>query len=331
MFVEEEFDDHREPRSTEAHAQGQRNRVPHGRSTPSFTPTHTLHFHRPGEEGFCSVAGAGDDTEALLDARTVSGDSWVSDQCRCLRCECLRVLQKLDGLQRKARATDKGPLILLLLDLDNFGFNQFKSVPPRFSAAAAAGEDEHSGEEKKDDGDEGQLVNPLRHLFVWSFFGSCFTRHYKTWPSEVSVCEELPSSSSANSEAPSAASGAPRRATIWQRLVRMGHVHFTPCAGQSQAADNAMLSIFDVFGERDVILLTGDKKLLSEIYRRRRIRGCKSRRDNENDLMSDRLTLIDVNDGDRRFIPVWRELEKRVEQVLQDIRSRTEAEAEDSL
>lgn len=328
MFVEEKFDEDEDVTVSDGEKPS---RQPTRRSQPMGPATQTMFFHRPGEDGFCAVAGAGDDTDALLDARTISGDSWVNSECHCLRCECLRVMQKLERVQqRAAQANPTGsaaPLVLLFLDLDNFGFNQFKSVPPGASLAAVDDDDEGGGDGPSAARHPDAPVHPLKHLFVWAFFGSCFTRYHGKWPTEETVCEALPSTKPAGNDG-EVAQAVPRRPSIWQRLVKAGRVHFTPCAGQSQAADGVIMAALGVFAERDVVLLTGDSKLLAEVYSRRRMAGRKSRRDNEHDIMSDRLTLIDINDCGKRFVPVWRQLEQRVTQIVRNVWSRS-MEADD--
>lgn len=291
--------------------------------------TVTMHFHRPGEVGFCSVAGAGDDSAASLDARTISGDTWVSDECRCARCECLRVMHKLAAAEAAAKRKAKGkswPIVLLVLDLDNFGFNQFKSVPPGTASAM------DSDSDYLDEALTG--VNTVQHLFMWSFFGSCFTRYHHTWPTEESVSEPLATSAASGSRSSPPPPPPPvplhahkARPSIWQRVCREGRVHFTHCSGQSQAADHVMMSVLAAFADRDVIVLSGDSKLLQEIQASRRRVGNKSRRDNESAKVPDHLTLIDVNDDGKRFVPVWKALDHRVKEIVSQCRQRAAADA----
>ncbi|KAG5496221.1 hypothetical protein JKF63_02522 [Porcisia hertigi] len=230
-------------------------------------------FHLPGEEGFSIVAGACDDQDARHDAHFISGDAWMSKTCHCIQCETLRVVSRYSEMCSKSTVAP----IVVLVDLDNFGFNQFKSIPPYAD------------------------VELLDGVVVWGFFGSCFTRHHGVWPSAQTVCEPLP-----NREKPANAAGRTKR-SIWEILVEKQQAFFTPCGGQKQAADGVMQRVLRALHGVETVLLTGDVKLINEIYRSRRLRGTKSRRENEDDI-SDRLSVINVNDVDKRFVPVWRAL-----------------------
>ncbi|AYU81716.1 hypothetical protein, conserved [Leishmania donovani] len=243
-----------------------------------------VRFHRPGEEGFSIVAGACDDKDARHDAHFMSGDAWMSKDCHCIQCETLRVLSRYSEMRAQPNISP----VIVLVDLDNFGFNQFKSIPPYPD------------------------VELLDHVLVWSFFGSCFTRHHRAWPSEQTVCEPLP-----NRAVSVNAAGTTKR-SIWEILVSKQQVFFTPCGGQTQAADNVMHRVLQALQGMETVLLTGDVKLINEIYRSRRLLGMKSRRHNE-DEMSDKLTVINVDDMDKRFVPVWRSLCNRLRGTLHDV------------
>lgn len=236
-------------------------------------------FHRPGDDGFSVVAGACDDRDAYYDSYFMSGDAWMSEDCQCVRCAALRVMSSVNEIKSDSGQTP----VILLLDLDNYGFNQFKSIPP-FSD-----------------------VELIDRLYVWAFFGSCFTRHFKSWPSAESVCERLPSKLNTST----------LKSSIWQLLVEKHRVSFTPCGGQSQAADTVMQQVLQALNGMHTILLTGDGRLINEVYRHRRLRGMKSKRENEKDMMSDRLTMINVLDMDKRFVPVWRAVCFRVRQITE--------------
>lgn len=240
-----------------------------------------VRFHRPGEEGFSIVAGACDDKDAHHDAHFMSGDAWMSKDCHCIQCETLRVLSRYSEM----RAQPKIFPVIVIVDLDNFGFNQFKSIPTYAD------------------------VELLDHVLLWSFFGSCFTRHHRAWPSEQTVCERLP-----NRAVSVNAAGTTKR-SIWEILVEKQQVFFTPCGGQTQAADNVMLRVVQALQGIEAVLLTGDVELINEIYRNRRLLGMKSRRHNEDEL-SDKLTVINVDDMDKRFVPVWRSLCSRLRGTL---------------
>jgi hypothetical protein len=236
-------------------------------------------FHKPGDEGFSVVAGACDDADGRHDAHFISGDAWMSSECHCIQCETLRVMTRFSEL----RADPQLSPVIVLLDLDNFGFNQLKSIPPY------------------------QDVELLDHVVVWAFFGSCFTRYHKAWPNAQTVCQPLPGRAA---EA-SAGDLATKKKSIWQILVERNRVFFTPCGGQSQAADNVMHRVIQALHGIDVVFLTGDGKLINEIYRSRRLLGMKSKRHHEDEL-TDRLTVINVADMDKRFVPVWRALCQRI-------------------
>ncbi|GET91499.1 hypothetical protein, conserved [Leishmania tarentolae] len=243
-----------------------------------------VRFHRPGEEGFSVVAGACDDKDARHDAHFVSGDAWMSKDCHCIQCETLRVLTRYSEMRTRPNIFP----VIVLVDLDNFGFNQFKSIPPYTD------------------------VELLDRMLVWSFFGSCFKRYHRAWPSEQTVCQPLP-----NRDTTVHSGGATKR-SIWEILVEKQQVFFTPCGGQMQAADNVMHRVLRALQGMDAILLTGDVKLIDEIYRSRRLLGMKSQRHNEAE-MSDKLTVINVNDKDKRFVPVWRSLCDRLRGTLHDV------------
>lgn len=240
-----------------------------------------VRFHQPGEEGFSVVAGACDDADARHDAHFISGDAWMSRECHCTQCETLRVMTRFTELQQEQ---DTSPVIVLM-DLDNFGYNQFKSIPPF------------------------QDVELLDNVVVWAFFGSCFTRQYRAWPTAQSVCEPLPGRVVTSSDV--------KKRSIWETLVEKQQVFFTPCGGHNQAADNVMQRVIEALHGIDTIFLTGDVKLIHDIYRARRLLGMKSKRHHEDEL-TDRLTVINVADLDKRFVPVWRALCQQIRLNLRE-------------
>ncbi|EPY28853.1 hypothetical protein STCU_04848 [Strigomonas culicis] len=258
-----------------------------------------MRFHQPGDPAFSVVAGAVVDNEEqnAMSERLANGDGWLTTDCHCLRCESLRVLDKLQSFQHVHRVHG-GKVILVLLDLDNFGFNQFKSVPPQ----PAAGE-----------------PNCFAHIFVWCFFGSCFTRYHSFWPSDETVL--LPF------QQPGAA---PQRAgalcvtgdSVWKHLVLNKQVHFTPCGGQSQGADNVIVEVVRSFSlTHPLILVTGDNGLLQYISSHTRSVGKKSRRDDDSradtvDFASPNLDFVNTLVSGKRFIPVWRDLSSKVHQMV---------------
>ncbi|AIO01055.1 hypothetical protein LPMP_321700 [Leishmania panamensis] len=242
-----------------------------------------VRFHHPGEEGFSIVAGACDDKDALHDAHFISGDAWMSKSCHCIHCETLRVLSRYSEMCAQRNIFP----VIVLVDLDNFGFNQFKSIPPYAD------------------------VDVLDHALVWCFFGSCFTRHHHAWPSAQTVCEPLP-----NRVVSVNAAGTTKR-SIWEILVEKQQVFFTPCGGQAQAADHVMHRVLQALQGIETVCLTGDVKFINEIYRSRRLLGVKALRHNEEELC-DRLTVINVDDMEKRFVPVWRSLCHRLRGAVRD-------------
>ncbi|KAL7700039.1 hypothetical protein N2W54_004539 [Lotmaria passim] len=270
MFAETDFDD---TSAMEASTSSVASEV--DRQSPiKFTPVKSgfVKFHKPGDDGFSVVAGACDDADARHDAHFISGDAWLSKECHCIQCETLRVMARFSELHSDAQLSP----VIVLMDLDNFGFNQFKSIPPFHD------------------------VELLDNVVVWAFFGSCFTRHHRAWPSAQTVCEPLPGRLPL-------APGTIEKKSIWKILVEKNRVFFTPCGGQSQAADGVMRRVIQALRGIDTIFLTGDVKLINDIYRSRRLLGMKTKRHHEDELM-DRLTVINVADMDKRFVPVWRAL-----------------------
>ncbi|KPA84708.1 hypothetical protein ABB37_01212 [Leptomonas pyrrhocoris] len=273
MFEEAEFDDMSAMEASTTLS------TPPDVVTPhiTFSPVRGgfVQFHKPGDEGFSVVAGACDDADARHDSYFMSGDAWLSEECHCIQCETLRVMSRFSELCSKPELSP----VIVLVDLDNFGFNQFKSIPPYTDAEL------------------------LDNVLVWAFFGSCFTRHHRAWPNAQTVCEPLPSRAAAPHET--------TKKSIWQILVERNQAFFTPCGGQSQAADSVMRRVIEALHGVDTIFLTGDAKLINEIYRSRRLRGMKTKRHHEGE-MTDRLTVINVADLEKRFVPVWRALCQRI-------------------
>ncbi|CCW62811.1 unnamed protein product [Phytomonas sp. EM1] len=340
MFKETSFE---EGNIDEPHA------APVSNTAPSVLPhvagpcLYTLRYHKPGEDGFCSVAngeGVGEgEGIPWVDSRTINGDSWVSNVCHCTRCECMRVMVALSRLEAPAGR----PPVLVLLDLDNFGFNQFKSTPPvlkrshrgrlgctssmrRPRTDAACGEREGGS---SDDGEDcySSEVDMFENMFVWAFFGSCFARYHGTWPSEEVVtqppeprqgrvrCARLrqPSALAVTSTAMSTVTldpllGSVSRPTVWQRLVAAGRVHFTACGGQGQGADGVIVSVINTFIQRDIVLITCDAQLIRRIIR--------PRQDGDGHISTGRLHAINVGDVGKRLVPVWRALSDRIRQLV---------------
>lgn len=293
MFVEVDFDQEDSnpggdtPRSTSS-----------GSTRNTQNDMVTMRFHQPGDEAFAIVAGAVVDTEEqnAMNERLANGDGWLTTDCHCLRCESLRVLEKMQAFQHLHRVKG-GKVILVLVDLDNFGFNQFKSVPPR----PADGE-----------------TNCFAHMFVWCFFGSCFTRYHSFWPSEETVLKPFQPAGGQQSQGARCVTGD----SVWKHLVVNGQVHFTPCGGQSQGADNVIVEVVRNFSQtHPVILVTGDQGLLNFIHAHKRAAGRKARRSDETtaealDFSSQNLDFVNTLVNEKRFIPVWRDLTLKMQQMV---------------
>ncbi|KEG15389.1 hypothetical protein DQ04_00091230 [Trypanosoma grayi] len=245
----------------------------------------TVRLHRPGEEGFSCVAGGDKDTDALLDARLVSGDSWLDDKCHCIRCETVQASTRLTSLQQRC----KGKLVVVLLDLDNYGFNQFKSIPPGSGSS---------------DG-----FDLLKHVFVWSFFGSCFTRYHGVFPDAENVCQSSPQHDGVGKRS--------AKRSVWQRLVAEGRCHFTPCGGHSQAADAVMVQVAHAMTHVPTVVLSGDRELLQDIHNNRRLVGKKASRETAAFDFLSQLDIVNVLEHGKRFVPVWRALEARIRLIVQ--------------
>ncbi|ORC88318.1 uncharacterized protein TM35_000171900 [Trypanosoma theileri] len=249
-----------------------------------------VRFHHPGDEGFSCVAGTVDDVHSLYDTRHVSGDAWLSNECHCLRCETLRASTHITALRNHTQL----PIVVVLLDLDNYGFNQFKSAPPSLAVK---------------DG-----FNCIDHMFLWCFFGSCFTRYHGVFPDAASVCEQLPAN------AQDEKNGKPSKhvkMSVWRRLVMAGRCHFTPCGGQQQAADSVMMRAAHALTHMPCIVVSGDRGLLQTIYMSRSSVGKKRKRDEMDSEFLSECDVINVLEHGKRFVPVWRALEKKIQVLVQ--------------
>ncbi|ESL10989.1 hypothetical protein TRSC58_01270 [Trypanosoma rangeli SC58] len=252
-------------------------------------PAGVVRLHRPGEVGFSCVAGTADDATSLYDARLINGDSWLSNECHCVRCETLRVSTQLTKLRQSS--SDKA-MVVVLLDLDNYGFNQFRSSPT--SATKNGGFD------------------VIEHMFVWCFFGSCFSRYHGELPCPEGVLRSNPKEESN----PKCQRSAGRRRSVWQRLVSEGRCYFTPCGGQRQGADGVILQVAQAMTHVPVIVLSGDRQMLQTVHENRRHLGRKSTRDVLEGGFIDNLDIINALEHGKRFLSVWRELEAKIRRVV---------------
>ncbi|KAF8279516.1 hypothetical protein TcG_00195 [Trypanosoma cruzi] len=244
-----------------------------------------VRMHRPGEVGFSCVAGTADDVESIHDARLMNGDSWLGNECHCVRCETVRVSTQLAKLRQRS---SKKAMVVVLLDLDNYGFNQFRSVPTNVPANGG--------------------FDLIEHMYVWCFFGSCFSRYHGEFPSAESVCRSIPRETTDTKCKQSVG----RRPSVWQRLVSEGRCHFTPCGGQQQGADGVILQIARAMTHMPVIVLSGDREMLQKVCVKRRLVGKKAKREVVERDSPGNVDIINVLEHGKRFLPVWRELESKI-------------------
>ena len=213
-------------------------------------------FHQPGDPAFAIVATPTGDRAAAREARFATGDAWAAGECRCLRCELLRASGAMAALDGKLPAA--GGRAVLVLDLDNFGFPQFKGTAGdallRLLTAA-----------------EG------RGVFVWAFYGACFARFFKVdaadYVEKITARGVLrapaPRPTGKNKKAKAAVPGTeqstPQRSG-WSALKLGAALHVTRCGGESQAADAVIgecVRLLAAVAGRPVAIATGDQGLLA--------------------------------------------------------------------
>jgi hypothetical protein len=184
-------------------------------------------LHHPSHPQFRHSAGIveGDEPGPL-------GPQWLSQSCHCLRCDILRAGQLIQQLPQTP--------VVVLLDLDNWGFNQLKGAPPK--KAQRVGNSRKARQRAKRRNDPlPELL--LQQTFFWCFFGSYFVQHFGVHPEEF-VFHEAP------------------KGSIWCRLKDAGRVTFTPCGGHLQAADGVITRIAAAMGHCPVVVLSGDLALI---------------------------------------------------------------------
>jgi hypothetical protein len=173
MFEEEPFSSDDEHQTTKTSMHRRAEKRPREGELPARDvvadarplPTVSVAFHRPGDVQFRSHAGSPGVCSSPLDGVAV-GDLWLSKECHCLRCEMLRAQRQLSS--RSKTATGPG-CVVLLWDLDNFGFRDLQRSEP----AAPRGS------------------TPLSsRCLLWGFYGACFTRHYRCRPEDLDVQPE---------------------------------------------------------------------------------------------------------------------------------------------
>lgn len=285
MFAEVEFEE--EP-FTEPQRRSRSTTEDHGvaneETNSSSSPSAIVHFHLPGMKDFSVVAGASqemEEEESKFDPRLFNGDSWLSTECHCLKCEGLRVVQKVRLL--------RPPPILILLDLDNFGFRQFQLCPPRLRRSSRLSNEDI-----------------LSSIFLWGFFGSCFTRYHKVWPTDdlvIRLDEEMEKEDMHGSQI--------RKESIWRRVAKENRLLLTPCSGRNQGADCVMRDVVNAFSGSDMIVVTGDAELIHLLKEDRRLR--RKRAFSHSDMTSSSmLGFVNITTQEKKLVPVWQALADQI-------------------
>ena len=209
-------------------------------------------FHTIHDAKFSPVASTA--TTKKFDEKFSCGDLWNNSTCHCLSCDLVRVMQTKDALQAAAAPT------ILLLDLDNYGFPQFKTrkIKPQ------------------------EVVRS--NIFIWCFYGACFERHFAVNPEEFiqrkPIAEQAVPERVVGTKAPRehAQPGAPKSSSpagspeanqlvvgsLWHSLHLSGRLYFTPCGGHSQAVDEAMMQVAQVLSEEHRVLFMSCDRHLTE-------------------------------------------------------------------
>lgn len=279
MFAESGFEssDHDDEESN-AEPQSGPHILSNGTNSSSRGNVTTVQFHRPGMPEYSVVAGARYDTAAHFDPRLFNGDSWLSDDCHCLRCEGLRALEKMRALPT--------PPVLVLLDLDNFGYRQFQLCPPRLGKAARITND-----------------GILSSILLWGFFGSCFTRYYNVWPTDTLLANV---DSSLNKDDIDGSQN--RKESIWFSLSSQSRLLLTPCSGSNQGADCVMRDVVHAFANQDMIVMTGDGELVRLLQEERRLLRKRKSSEEDDDDGAAKLLFVDMSRVEKRLVPVWHAL-----------------------
>lgn len=300
-----------------------------------------VRFHKPGDPDFSAVAGATSEVDVAFNPRLFNGDSWLSSDCHCIKCEGIRLIEKsctlcepkreismppITSLHFSSKSSDGLP-VLILLDLDNFGFRQFQLMPPRLFGHSSSA---HTKSEKRCELSNDELFS---YIFVWGFFGSCFTRYHKLWPTEdlllnmdnplltkkqENSCEKRSGSLDASHNSPVIPS------SIWKRLVLQKRLLLTPCSGGCQGADGVLRQVVNVFSPSfDIVVVSGDGpliQLLQEDHRRgsrkRKRTGEMSRNgaSNPDVFLEDKevgcgrptqIRFIHIPPKEKKLVPVW--------------------------
>lgn len=242
-------------------------------ASSSSSATVAMHFHRPGMPQFSAVAGASGDTSAIFDPRLLNGDSWLSDECHCLNCEGLRVTLMLRDLKAPQ------PPVIVLLDLDNFGYMQFQLCPPRLPKNLSCSN-----------------ADIISNMFVWGFFGSCFTRYHRVWPSLDAITRMEDGETEGKD-------------SVWRMLVREKRVMLTPCSGKDQGADGVIETVVDAFSDYKRVVVTGDVKLIEMM--KEKARKHRKRLADDSPIKSS-LSFVNASALNKKLVGVWHSIAMRV-------------------
>eukprot|EP00796_Vickermania_ingenoplastis_P013273 gene13273-9115_t len=250
----------------------------------------TVQFHSPGMKEYSAVAGAGNEVGTNFDPRLFNGDSWLSPVCHCLKCEGLRAHLQLQNLTRKSRAST--PPVILVLDLDNFGYRQFQLCPPRLDKKCQISN-----------------VELLSTVYVWAFFGSCFTRYHKVWPTD-----ELLSNLDDEFSKEDIQGSQMKQDSIWKSLSSGKRLQLTPCSGSNQGADSVVREVVQAFSSTyDIVVVTGDVELIRLLRDERRMERKRSFCQTSGDSSTPfQLLFVNVSSLGKKLVPVWQAIASQV-------------------
>ena len=167
-------------------------------------------FHSPNDAGFRTTAFVAPFekgvVDGVVDSRMGRGDLWGSSTCHCMQCEAVRVLSKVADVSRTMVAPSPSSprhhhpsVVVVAVDLDNFGFNHFKQPYQKVIGAGGdvvATTTARSGAlGKKRVRDDSSVKNARRpplddeedivsRCVFWGFHGACFSRQHRTTPQE---------------------------------------------------------------------------------------------------------------------------------------------------
>lgn len=326
MFEEFPFEDNME----EEEVKGKKGRGSSFSSSKAESATNiVVRFHKPGDPEFSAVAGAHTEQDANFNPQLFNGDSWLSSECHCLKCEGIRLVEKYCAFHPKERmgvittsSLISPPLssnvrraelpVLVLLDLDNFGFRQFQLMPPRLDKFSSSKLDEKKVALMSND-------EIFSQMFMWGFFGSCFTRYHQVWPTEdllLNLSPPLLSEGERNISVKKADNPPSLSNSIWKKLILQKKLLLTPCSGGRQGADMVLRQVVQAFSSSfDIVVITGDVELMELLQHdqrgkpRKRARSGLSNNDEETESCSSdgekEIRFICISSKEKKLIPVW--------------------------